>query len=481
MQKGIVLHICAKIVVIFSSCLLHFFIGRFMSIEEYGIIGIVITLCNFYYMFLTDGAKQSISKNISSHKFDPMDVIKKSVVIQIALGISIGVLNYLLAHQIAVLYNDPSLEKYFKAVSFLIPLTGLFFALTGVLNGIKFFLGETILLMLYPILRLSGVIIIQYMDESKPLDVICGFILSSFICVIAAIIIIARKKKRIVSEATNVIKISYKETLQGVGSFIAFFAGIIAVLNMGVFILRALTQDKVITGYYTAVYNFALLPYYAISAFFLVLLPYVSDNYAKGKIEEIKQMIMKFLHLVFLLVLPIAILVCCSAESLLTSFYNEEYIPATLSMQIQIIGVLLLSVSVLLNMALSGMGEQKTVTIITLITVIVDVLLHFVLINSIGMVGASVATLIVSIFAFIASYLSLWRKIGAFINVKSFLKPTILITIVTIIAAVLFSLVSVHNLLLLIAIYCALGVLYLALGVSMKIIDIKSLKRGQNE
>lgn len=480
MGKGVALHLIAKVVVIFSGFCLQFLLARVMSVAEYGVVGLIIMLTNFYYMFLTDGAKQSISNSISSHAYDAQDAVKKAVVVQIALGIGIGALNFFLAPLIADLYHDASLVIYFQAISVMIPLTAVFFVYTGVLNGIKFFLGETVLLMLYPLLRLSAIPFAYSIPQYKPLGVIVGFTIASFVALIVALVIVKRKGK--VTEEYKGIseKITYRATLKGMAGFVLFFAGIIVMLNMGVFILRAIVQSNEVAGYYTAVYNFALIPYYIISAFFLVLLPYVSECHQRGETEQIKEMVRKDIHVVILFVLPIAILLCCSAGQLLASFYGKDYLPATLPMQIQVFGVFFLAIAVIFNIVLAGMKKQRKIVGLTIGIVAVDVCLHIVLIRWIGITGASVATLISALLMLVLSYGMAKRQTGAFLDLRPYKKALVIIAAFTVLCILIFRFFDIGNLVVLILVYLGLAGGYLLLCAKCNIFKLSELRKMMN-
>jgi hypothetical protein len=72
--------------------------------------------------------------------------------------------------------------RYVKLISLLVPMTALYFAYTGCLNGMKLFLLEALSVMIYPILRLLSVPM-GYLSSDKPGGIVVGFILASFLSV----------------------------------------------------------------------------------------------------------------------------------------------------------------------------------------------------------------------------------------------------------------------------------------------------------
>ena len=60
MYIGIILHLLSKISFVIGSYTMHFFLGRFLPEAEYGIVGTIITIMNFEYIFFTDGVRQGM-------------------------------------------------------------------------------------------------------------------------------------------------------------------------------------------------------------------------------------------------------------------------------------------------------------------------------------------------------------------------------------------------------------------------------------
>ena len=89
MYKGIVFNVISSLLFVGSSYLMHFVLGYRMSPEQYGIMGSIITILDFEYLFLNNGVRQSISKEISKNKYVLHDLIVKCLLFQLLL---IGIL-----------------------------------------------------------------------------------------------------------------------------------------------------------------------------------------------------------------------------------------------------------------------------------------------------------------------------------------------------------------------------------------------------
>ena len=60
MYLGIILHLLSKISFVAGSYAMHFFLGQYLPEAAYGIVGTIITIMNFEYIFFTDGVRQGM-------------------------------------------------------------------------------------------------------------------------------------------------------------------------------------------------------------------------------------------------------------------------------------------------------------------------------------------------------------------------------------------------------------------------------------
>ncbi len=475
MLKAISYHFFAKVITVFSAYLLHFCLGKMLTVEEYGIVGTIINLCNFYYLFLTNGVRQSISKNISVGCYLKREVIKNGVLMQIIFSIALSIMNFLIAPVLAKQFGNNGFTLYFRYVSILIPFTAIYFALTGGLNGIKLFKAEAIVTSLYPLLRLTAVPFSMLMDKNKPFGVVSGFILSSFVSmfVTGILLFISFSKEKAIETKE---KPSYMRTIKTSLQFITMFAAITIVLNLDTLLLQFIKKDSVLVGYYTGVHTFSLVPYYLVSALYLVILPYIAENYQKGKIDEVKEIVIKNLRVLTTFVFPIVLLISISSESLMVSFYGPEYSIAGKSLSILVLGLFMLSIFALVCVVLNGMNKKKITLISSIVIVILDIALQFLLIPKYGILGASLATTMTSasgcVFITIClfSYLNIWK---AFYN--AIYKAMLMIIVFSIITFILYKSLLIDNLIVLVLTYLFLVAPYMYSIIKFKIINLGEL------
>ena len=155
MYVGIIFHLLSKISFVAGSYAMHFFLGRYLPEAEYGIVGTILTIMNFEYIFFTDGVRQGMAKAISMQKYEEKALIRTGLLFQMGIVLVFFAGTYLGAPLIAGALGDMGLTPYIRNLAFLLPFTGLYSLMLGILNGHKCFRAEAGAGILYPILKLS--------------------------------------------------------------------------------------------------------------------------------------------------------------------------------------------------------------------------------------------------------------------------------------------------------------------------------------
>ncbi len=480
MFKGVGYHAIAKVGVVLAAYVLHYLLGNMLSLAEYGIVGTIISFCNFYYMFLTNGARQAISKSIASGRYQPADVLKKGFAFQIVFGVLLSALNFVLAPFFAEKFGDPSLTAYFRQLSILILATGVYFALTGGLNGAKLFLGEAIVTVVYPLLRLTSAPLSAVFESNKPSGVIWGFTLASVLSAVLTLVFLLRSDKlRRKADYPDVL--TFGKITRSSAEFISFFAAITLVLNLDTFFLQYVHKDMELTGLYTGVHTFSLVPYYLVSAFYLVILPYVSEKWSKGDVQGVAALVQKNCNILYMLVLPVVVLISLTAQPLLVCFYDEGYAPAGAALSLLCFGTFLLSFYAMLSVVLNGIGKKWFSIILSAVVLVLDVVLLFLLIPRLQLLGAALATTLSALVGCAASYLVLRRNLGGLSSPVLLAKMAGVIAVCSIACIAGMQLFTFRNLLQIMGFYIVLGVIFLLCFAAFRVVNVRELLRKKTK
>lgn len=472
MLKGLFLHSAAKVIFVLCTYIIHLYLGKTLSSSEYGVIGVILSVITLNYNFLSNGARQSVSKNLALKVYNERDLVKKSIITQGIISIILMLLNWALAGTMALYLNASNMAYYIKVAALMIPFTGFYFIFVGIVNGLKLFVVEAVIVTIYPILRVTVIPYVKFVFSDSALGTVAGFFTAAFICSIIGIFLFI--KKIINNLKINNNKITLISFFKSMGSYLIFFTCVTLLLNVDMLFVNAFVLDANSIGYYTGAVNFAKVSYYLLSAFYIVILPVVTTYYSAGEIHLAQKKINTLLNTILLVIFPVVMIIGASAGNLLSSFYKPEYRVADKTALLLMISQLLIGLFVVFNMCITATQEKLFSAILALITVILDCILCCLLVPLFGIMGAAQASAISGLFGFLITFYKLNKVYGRFYDVTS-LKLIICNLIYFVNIKIISSLWEIENLLLLFICYFIAYILFILLMQALKVINIKRL------
>jgi O-antigen/teichoic acid export membrane protein len=148
------------------------------------------------------------------------------------------------------------------------------------------------------------------------------------------------------------------------------------------------------SGLYSAAMTIGRLPNMILLAFGFVLAPFVSHLYSSGNLQQIRNLYEHVVSLVFLVSLPISLSFVIYASLILDVVYGNAYVEATMVLRILAVGFFVHSLMGPNGNTLIMIGQSRQYLIDTLIVASVNLLLYLVLIPTLGILGAAIATLL---------------------------------------------------------------------------------------
>lgn len=180
----------------------------------------------------------------------------------------------------------------------------------------------------------------------------------------------------------------------------------------------AVNPDLVIGGYsaaYNLIWAFEFIPISLGAAVY----PYASNIYLKSK-RKFKEIFENLFKYYFYITIPLGIGGMILSKDILFLVYGEEYIFATIALQILIWSVLFKFQMYTLGLVLNSMNKEKSTMRATIISLIANVAINAILIPRYSFVGASIATIAAEAIYFIYTY----RIVKKELNPKSILQQT---------------------------------------------------------
>ena len=474
MYKGVVFNVISSILFVVSGYLIHYVLGTAMTPAQYGVVGSIITILDFEYLFLNNGVRQSLSKEISKAKYDTLDLIRKSLIFQMVLILLMFTVNFFGAGLMSEILKDASVRRYLMMAAFLIPINGLYVMTIGINEGFGKFVSGATIGIVYAVFKMSTIIYVKLIFDDPISATVTGFFTGLSAALVTGLItlFLIREQIKVRREEKLPAGTYIKNTL----NFSVFFIIVSVVLSVDTLIVKSIETNKDMAGYYTGAINFAKVSYFVLSAFFTIILPTVTKYYTAGKIEKVKETIRMMFTIILSIVLPITMIISSSGKALLVAFYGEEYRQAGNVLAVLAVSHFLMGITVMFNMIISAANKRKFSSILAVCMVMLDLGLCILLTRIYSIRGTAAAGLICIIIAMTASgvYMTL---IFDHVIVRSHLKLVIFNLVLWGVSRLLFELAGIRQIILLGLVYMTLYFAGIGMMQLLHLIDLKELIR----
>ena len=471
MLKGLFFHMIAKVVFVLSTYVVHLFLGKSLTPEEYGMIGVVISIITVNYNFLSNGTRQAVSKLLATRLYDDKKIIKKGFLLQSGVALALTLINFFGAGFFAEILNAPYMANYIRLSAIMIPFTAIYFLCVGTLNGLKMFVIEALIVTVYPMLRLTIIPYISYVFDDCVIGAVMGFFTAAFICCIWSFLQVVLKSRKLENKDTLA---SNKVFFSHVTSFLLFFTCITVILNADMLIVNARVEDQAYVGYYTGAVNFSKVSYYLLSAVYLVILPTITNYYSQGKIENAKKTIVALNNAIALFILPVATIICATSGTVLGLFYKPDYVKAATATTILVMAQFFIGLFVVINMCISAAQSKKFSTYLALVITAADLVMCYFFVGKWGIMGSALATCLCGGVGCIISYIKVSKIYGNPFDL-SIVKLLVSNIVYSVAIYFAFRFIEVKSLFLLIFIYFLLYCFFVFICSITKQVDLKGI------
>lgn len=447
LKQGTLYLSSSSIIFMFSSYIINVWLGRSLGPVSYGIYGIVISLMTMVNLIQTSGLPQAVSKYIAQDETKVGPILKSGLNLQVISTAIITLVYFLLAKPIALILKDISLVPYIQISAFIFPFYGIYAIYTGYYNGLHDFKRQAIISTTYSIFKTIFVIGLAFIFHIK--GAIAGFIVAPLFAILAGLKLLTKSSqtfpyKKLVLFSLPLIGFAFLSTL---------------LQSVDLYFVKALLLSEKDPGYYTANQNIARIPFFALSAFSLVLFPSISKNLAQKQIEKIRSMIHSSLRFILMLLIPGTLLIAVTSEQIIDLLYSAVYLPAAPSLSVLIFASGFLTVFTVLANILNGAGSPKISLAISALGVAITAIFCLMLVPVYGLVGAALSTTIGSFAAMIIATYYVYRRFQALVPIKS----TVKIIFASLIVAVIAYFVTLPSVILLPLLYLLLFAIYAGL------------------
>ena len=418
MRRGLVLNLISNIVFFVSGYALHFFLGNTMSPAAYGVVGTIITVLDFEYMFVSNGARQSVASEISRHQYDFRDVVGKTLAFQLIVVAFFFCVNFFGAPLFGIVLNDASLDRYFRIAAFLVVVNGLQTVLLGVNDGLQRFGTSALLSTFYPIAKLGVIpLIILVFRDDPVIGVEVGFLLAVVLTILLGCVLLfvrrgELRELRALDGGRALERIPFRYVATHTLSFSFFFIMVSLVLSVDTLIVKAVVEPASMAGYYTGAMNFGKIAYYLLQAFSTIILPVVAKLVGEGRRDEAVSRTAGLLLVAFVFILPICTVVSAGSADLLSAFYGQSFDVASAALSCLSFSNFFMGITVILNMVLNSFGSSRFSDVLSIVSLVVVIPVFIVTARVFGITGIAAASVTCTGLAMLVTFLLVFQKVG---------------------------------------------------------------------
>jgi len=133
----------------------------------------------------------------------------------------------------------------------------------------------------------------------------------------------------------------------------------------------------------------------------IVLLPLISELWAKKDYNTIKNILGLLTKALFIIIIPMALILIAFPENAIAMLFGETYLPAAQALQILSISMIVMTLNYIFSSTIIGIGKPFLNTKIAFIIMSINLLSNIFLIPIFGIIGASASIFISNLIGFL--------------------------------------------------------------------------------
>jgi O-antigen/teichoic acid export membrane protein len=396
-------------------------LGRLMTVDEYGLYGIVLIPSTFMTLFRDWGISSAMTRYIANFRGvnkeeEIRDLIVAGLTFELATGIALSFLSLLLANFIAsTVFQRPESASFIAIVSISIVSGSLLTVSQSVfvgfermgLNSFTLICQALVKVAIGPVLVLLG-----YGVLGAVIGYTLSFLGAAIIGLITFYLVLFRPLRRKRIGNSNLRKAVKTMLSYGVPLSISSILGSILAPIYG-FMMPSFANNTMIGNYQTAV-NFAVLLTFITSPIGTVLFPAFSKVDPQNEHELLKTVFASSIKYTSILLAPAAMVMMTLSGPMIATLYGEKYVYGPFFLTISIMGTLFTTIGSLSSTAfLFGIGATRTLMKQSMTAIVVGIPLGFLLIPRLGITGLIIANVFAGIPGMIWVLYWIWKHYNA--------------------------------------------------------------------
>jgi len=405
--------VLARSIVVLTGVGLQIFLARWLAPDLFGLWGIVMALLILIEYSLLGAFAASAAKLVSENRGSAGSVARKIMTFQMFLACGIATALFLSAPMLASLLGDHRLTFYVRLGVLDIPLTAVVITYGGVLSGLMHFTKRAWVVIGYSLAKILAVFILM----------LAGFSLTgALVGKLCASALAALHARWLCGHQPSTEEVRTGRIAEFSLPILALSLSVAVLGSMGLFCLKAMDSEPMADGWYTAIQNVTKAPGMVFMGVTGALFPSFSAAIASGDITQGMNPVAQSVRLLFLLLLPTAVVLCGTAEELIVLVYGQPYLPAALPLKILTGGMICLAFARVMLTAINADNRPGLSLRIVLVQLPVAFFLYLALIPRYSIAGAAMTVAISALIGALLGWYCLGKRYSGLFPSKSFLR-----------------------------------------------------------
>lgn len=418
----------AKVFWLFAGYVLTFTLPRLISVDTYGVYGVVSGAMNVLNMVVIMGTLQGVSKFVSADEKNAKAIHLLSLKVLLLLGGSLTLTYFLLSTfgVIGDFLNDPSLTPYLQMTALITFFYSFYSVNVGFLNGMREFKKQAFLDMFFVSFKTICMLSfawfgINYLQSNGLLETIGGFAFAAFSVLILSFFVMKFKFEKVESPYT------ISEVSKFVVSIMSFTFILNLLMNTDLFLVKKLTLENTDqqVGYYTGALTISRIPYSLMMTVSLIIFPLISKVTSIGDKEKTKRYIENALKYPFILLLGCAVVISSNADLIIKIILGQKYIspaPTGDVLSVLVFAVTGLAIFTLSTSIISGSGKPTVSLAIGIVALVIDIIVNWTFIPKFGLLGGAYSKGISLTIAVFICMIYLYKKHSSALPILTFIR-----------------------------------------------------------
>lgn len=389
--------------------------AKYLGAENYGILTTALVFTSFFAAFVDFGISTIILKNTAGNKEELKKLVSSYFGLSIVYSIPLVLVTALLG---LVVYSGSSQEL--KLALVILPISLFFGVITSSFNALfQNDLKLGVIALADSITKIVSLVVILLLVSND--SGLFGFmLLNAFIPIVSsAIILISARQFGRIKPSFDIPK--WKKMIREaapIGLSVIIFS---VYFKVDAFLLSLMTSSTEVGIYglaYRVVEAISSFPAFFMAAAFASLAAAYNQNLR----EKFSDLIIRSLTLMLIVGFPLAVGGLILSGDIIEILGTDEYLPATVPLAILIAATSVSFINFVWGNTLIILGKQKFLLYFSIFNLTINIILNLILIPTIGITGAAIATLFTEVFATVGVYIKLRGHISVTPDINKIIR-----------------------------------------------------------